>query len=226
MKLQDVRIVAFDNDGTLYPSGEEIGKIVLAAHREYVAQKGLDLETPGHEWVKAMIGQDAKHFYPAMMPGQPPEVVADFEAFCLECETTAVFDNPGLYAGAHEVLAQLKDAGKILVLVTNGGTRYVKSVWDAAGYGRYFSASYPFEPPDYLTKGERLSLAIAEWGELPAVMIGDRESDKTAAAYAGAAFIGCRYGYGAEHELDGAHAVIDTLAELPGLLLPAGVRIE
>jgi len=223
MNLQAARIIAFDNDGTLYPSGEEIGKIVLEAHRKYVAEHGLDLETPGHEWVKAMIGMDAKHFYPAMMPGQPPEVVKDFEDFCLDYETRAVFDNPGLYSGAHETLVQLKVAAKILVLVTNGGPRYVNSVWEAAGYGKYFAASYPFTAPEYETKGERLKQAIADWGGGPAVMVGDRESDKDAARFAGAAFIGCRYGYGAQHELDGADALIDSLSELPGLLLPTGV---
>ena len=161
-----------------------------------------------------------------MMPGQPPEIVAEFEEFCLDCETSAVFKNPGLFAGAHETLAALKDAGKTLVLVTNGGPRYVKSVWDAAGYAQYFAASYPFVAPDYLTKGERLAQAIREWGGGPAVMIGDRASDREAAQFAGTAFIGCRFGYGADHELEGADVLIDSLGELPAILLPAGVSNE
>lgn len=219
MQPRDAKLVAFDNDGTIYPAGLEVGAAVLAAHGEYVKRHGLNLKTPGIELVHALIGSDADKFYSAMMPGQPKSVVADFEEFCLDQETAAVRQYPGLYPGAHELLSDLKAAGKTLVLVSNGGPRYVQNVWDAAGYERYFSASYPYSGPEYLTKGERLALSVEEWGGSPAVMVGDRASDLEAAQFAGTMFVGCAFGYGTAGELDGASTVVSDFQQLREVLL-------
>ena len=213
------RIVAFDNDGTLYPAGAEVCRCVLAAHRSYVRQHGLDITTPTIEWVQARIGAAAAEFYTMMMPGQPRRVVDDFEEYCLHHEKDAIDERPALYAGARELLTELKEAGRILVLVSNGSPRYLKHIWLAAGYGEFFSAMYPYGPPDYGTKGERLKLAHEEWGGGLAVMIGDRQSDWEAAQFAGLPFIGCRYGYGEASELANAEYVVDRVEDLRNLLL-------
>lgn len=218
VELYQTRIIVFDNDGTLYPAGPAVGGRVLEAHAEYVKRHGLDLATPSKDWLNEMIGLDAREFYAGMMPNQPAEVRQDFEDFCLKYELEAVREHPYMYAGAEELLAALKRAGRQLALVSNGGPSYVKNVWDVCGYGRFFAASYPNSPPDYASKGERLKQAIGELGGGPAVMIGDRRSDLEAAREAGAAFIGCGYGYGLPGELDGAR-LIDDIAELYNLLL-------
>jgi phosphoglycolate phosphatase len=213
------RVVAFDNDGTLYPSGEQIGRAVLTAHREYVAAHGIAMPTPPMEWVQQLIGMDAKDFYGAMLPGQPPEVVHDFEEFCLDLECATVQRFPHLYEGADALLKALHADGRMLVLVTNGPPRYVQNVWDATGLGRYMQAMYPYSPPDFATKGERLARAIVEWGGGPAVMIGDRRSDVEAAREAGVPVIGAGYGYSRDGELAGADAVVGSIRELYNLLL-------
>ena len=217
--LTTCKLIAFDLDGTLYPSGIEIGKVVLVAHKDYMLQHNLDIPTPDLEWVKHLIGKDAKSFYREMLPGQPPEVVQDFEDFCLDYERGVVARFPDLYPGAVEVLKALKACGRTLVLVTNGGPTYAKHVWDAAGLGKWLSARYPFEPPEYASKGDRLSRAVAEWGGGPAVMVGDRHSDKEAAEYAGAAYIAARYGFALDGELTGEEYVIDGITGLYNLLL-------
>jgi len=218
-KFRLARVVAFDNDGTLYPSGEQVGRSVLTAHREYVALHGIDMPTPGMDWVQQLIGMDAKDFYGAMLPGQPPDVIHDFEEFCLdlECETVKRF--PHLWDGAEELLRALHDAGRMLVLVTNGPPRYVQNVWDSTGMGRYMLAAYPYAPPDFSTKGQRLARAILEWGGGPGVMVGDRLSDIEAAREAGVPVIGAGYGYARDGELAGADAVVKNITELYNLLL-------
>ena len=226
VNLYAATLIAFDNDGTLYPSGEKVGRAVLDAHREYVAQKGLGIATPGPEWVRAMMGADAKHFYAAMMPGLPEEVQHDFEEFCLDYETRTVREHHELYPGAERLLAALHGLGRTLVLVTNGSPRYVQSVWEAAGLDRYMAAYYPYAAPEFLDKGERLALAIRAWGgvrngeAVQAVMVGDRRSDLEAAQHAGAEFIGCAYGYGDPGELAGASHVVHDMDELYNLLVP------
>lgn len=214
------QLVAFDLDGTLYPSGPEVGRCVLEAHKQYVQQRGLDIPTPDMQWVYDMIGADAKEFYREMLPGQPEQVVADFEKFCLEYERKAVAGFPHLYAGADRLLAALKQCGRTLVLVTNGGPSYAEYVWDATGLGQWLTARYPYAPPEFATKGERLKLAMDDWGDgKGVVMVGDRRSDGEAAQHAGALFIGAGYGYGSDGELDSADAVIDNITGLYNLLL-------
>jgi phosphoglycolate phosphatase-like HAD superfamily hydrolase len=220
MDFHAAQIIAFDNDGTLYPAGPEVGRVVLDAHRKYVQESGLDIETPTQEWLEHMIGADAKEFYAAMMPGQPEAVRRQFEDFCLEYEREAVARYPHMYDGAAELLSALKTAGKTLLLVTNGGPTYVEFVWNECGYDRWLSQAYPYAPPDFLSKGERLAQAISDWGGGPAVMVGDRASDIEAAQHAGVPCIGCRYGYGREGELAAADAQVDSVAELLPLLLP------
>lgn len=219
VELYDTQVIVFDNDGTLYPAGPAVGELVLKAHAEYVKLNGLNIPTPDMAWLEYMIGVDAKEFYAAMLPGQPPKVREDFEDFCLDYELQAVREHPYMYDGAEDVLAALHAAGRRLALVTNGGPTYVRHIWDTCGYGRFFEASYPNIPPDYATKGERLATAIADLGGPPAVMIGDRRSDLEAAQFAGAAFIGCAYGYSQPGELDEAPIVIDSIGELYNLLL-------
>jgi phosphoglycolate phosphatase len=218
VNLWQASTVVFDNDGTLYPSGPAVGRAVLQAHRRYVAEHGLDVPTPDMQWLEHMIGADAREFYGAMMPDQPESVRREFEEFCLDYERRAVREHPYMYEGAEEVLSALAAAGRQLVLVTNGGPSYVRHIWDACDYGRFFQASYAYGPPDYASKAERLRRAVADWGR-PAVMIGDRASDRSAAEQVGIGFIGCAYGYAGPDELAGATHVVADISELYNLLL-------
>ena len=192
--------------------------MVLEAHRDYVRERNLGIETPDFSLVEQLIGADSKTFYAAMMPGQPPQVQQEFEDFCLDYERRVIEAHPELYPGADELLDALKRTGRKLALVTNGGPTYVRYIWDTCGYERWFSGCYPFEAPEYSTKGERVRLAAQEHGG-PAVMVGDRASDGEAAAFAGVPFIGCSYGYGTAEELHSAVAVAADIRALYNLLL-------
>jgi phosphoglycolate phosphatase-like HAD superfamily hydrolase len=156
-----------------------------------------------------------------MLPGADEYHRSRFEQFCLEYEFEAVKRMPDLYPQAHELLGSLRAAGKTLVLISNGTPSYIQHVWDHAGYQRYFALSMPFERPAMLSKGQRMALAMTQFGGRPetSIMIGDRSSDREAAAHTGAWFIACRYGYGSENEHDGAHAWADNVEELFELLL-------
>lgn len=217
-QLKLAQLIAFDNDGTLYPAGLDVAGAVLLAHADYVQEHGLGIPTPSMDWVRRQMGADAKYFYGSMLPDQPEEVVRDFEEFCLDYETQAVARFTDLYPGAEALLAALHAAGKTIVLISNGSPRYVDSVWAHCGYGRFMAEKYAYGPPDFSTKGERLVEAVRIWGG-PAVMVGDRESDRHAAEHAGVPFIGCAYGYGEAYELAGATAIAQGIAELHALLL-------
>lgn len=216
--FHEAQLIAFDNDGTLYPAGMEVASAVLEAHRDFVEERRLDIQTPSLDWVQGIIGADALDFFGSMLPGQPESVREDFEHFCTEYEAAAVQRFAQLYQHVEELLHSLVAAGKTLVLISNGTPRYVQCIWDSCGYERWFTASYPFTSPANETKGERLNQAMQRYGE-PAVMVGDRRSDHDAARYAGTWFIGCAYGYGADHEIEDADATAHSVEHLFELLL-------
>jgi phosphoglycolate phosphatase len=202
----------------------QVAAAVLDAHRDYVRERGLEIETPDMDWVRRNIGADTLDFYGAMLPGYPDQVRAEFETFCLEYERQAVSDHSDLFDGAAELLHVLHAAGRQLALVSNGSPTYVDCIWESAGYHRWFKGSYPFGAPDYSSKGVRLSEAIAQLGGGQAVMVGDRASDREAAAHAGTWFIGCAYGYGQLGEIDGADATAHDVGDLFELLLSCAVK--
>ena len=216
--LKQARLIAFDNDGTLYPAGTDVARVVLIAHREFVKERGLAVPTPSMAMVNHLLGADASHFYGAMLPDEPVEVQREFEEFCLDYEEEAVKQYSALYPGAEDLLAELRASGKVLVLISNGSPRYVDQVWASCGYGRWMAAKYPYGPPEYSSKGERLVQAMEEFGSA-AVFVGDRESDRHAAEHAGVPLIGCAYGYGTPDEIAGAAAIVHNVAELRALLL-------
>ncbi|MCC7476884.1 HAD family hydrolase [bacterium] len=222
-RLHSSRLIAFDNDGTLYPAGLDVARSVIEAHRDYVQQHGLQIPTPDISIIHQHMGAEPIDFYGSMLPGQPEDVRKDFERFCLEYEQVAVARMPHLYEYAEDLLTALHAAGRTIVLISNGTPTYVDAVWEHARYERWMAERYPYGPPEYDSKGSRLARAAAQFGVDPAtaVMVGDRASDRDAARYCGAAFIGCAYGYGEAHEIEGADAVAHDLYELARLLLPA-----
>ncbi len=146
----------------------------------------------------------------------------EFELFCTEYEAAAVARFSQLYEHVEELLHGLVASGKTLVLISNGTPRYVECIWDSCNYARWFTASYPFASPENLHKGQRLVQAMDRYGA-PAVMVGDRRSDHEAARHAGTWFIGCAYGYGESHEIEGADATAHSVDQLFELLLACKV---
>jgi phosphoglycolate phosphatase len=220
-RLRSARLIAFDNDGTLYPAGLDVARSVIEAHRDYVREHGLGIPTPDISIIHQHMGAEPKEFYGSMLPGQPEAVRKDFERFCLEYERVAVAAMPHLYEHIEDMLAALKATGKPLVLISNGTPTYVDAVWEFARYERFMLEKYPYGPPEYDSKGARLLRACASFGveASAAVMVGDRASDRDAARESGSAFIGCAYGYGEAHEIEGADAIAHSPDELQRLLV-------
>lgn len=220
-RLWNAQLVAFDNDGTLYPAGLDVARSVLEAHRDYVQQHSLDIPTPDISLIHQHMGAEPIDFYGSMLPGQSEELRLDFERFCLEYERIAVARMPHLYENAEGLLTSLHQAGRTIVLISNGTPTYVDAVWEHVGYARWMAEKYPYGPPEYDSKGSRLLRAAQQFGIDPttAVMVGDRASDRDAARLSGSAFIGCAYGYGEAHEIEGADALAHDVYELAKLLL-------
>ncbi len=131
-----------------------------------------------------------------------------------------------LYPGVTEALADLKAAGYPLGCVTNKAARFTEPLLRDLGIRDAFAIvvsgdTLPRKKPDpqpLLHAAEFFSVAPRE-----ALMVGDSVSDVKAARAAGFQIVCMSYGYNHGMDIREARpdAVIDSLAELPGLLKAA-----
>ena len=114
-----------------------------------------------------------------------------------------------VYPGIEELLAGLKAEGKKLIVATSKAEKGTKLVLEHFGLDKYFDFVATSNDADRKYKIDVIRYALDMCGikDLDrAVMVGDRESDISAAAEAGMDSIGVLYGYGDEEELTTAGA--------------------
>ena len=123
-------------------------------------------------------------------------------------EMGGVYENE-VYSGIRELLTELKNAGKHLMVATSKGVHGTTTVLDHFDLRRYFDFVSAAPNQDQAQKTERIRCALEQSGITDlslAVMIGDRENDISAAKEIGIDSIGVLYGYGDQEELMSAGA--------------------
>ena len=120
-----------------------------------------------------------------------------------------------------ETLVALHAVPETLLGVATGKSRRgLDKLLEAHDLGGYFvnqqvSDHHPSKPHPSM-----LEAALSETGVAreAAVMIGDTSFDREMAQAAGLPFIGVSWGYHARDALEGAHAILDDMRDLPDLL--------
>lgn len=127
------------------------------------------------------------------------------------------------YAGIHEVLAELRDAGRHLFVATSKPEIYARRIIDHFDMDPYFDAVFGSELDGTRTdKVELLQYACEQSSTTDvATMVGDRRHDVIGARANGMKVVGVAYGYGSVDELQqaGANTIVHRPRELPGVLL-------
>lgn len=216
-----MRILIFDNDGTLMPSDEVANPAIQRAFARFCSEKGIDAPIPTDERICALTGQPGDAFYRALLPDEWKHLAGELRSRSLDEEVREIALAGRFYPGIREMLIALKARGEKLAVATNGGERYIGAVAARLGYAEIFDRVYHHGLDGITSKGEMAARALRELGPAPAVMIGDRLSDRDAAEANGIPFIGCRYGYGRDGELDGLDCAVDSPSDLVRLLLAA-----
>lgn len=209
--------ILFDLDGTLTDPGIGITNSVMYALEQ------LEYEIPPREKLYKFIGpplyESFREFY-GMPQEQADEAVRLFRVYFAE---HGIHEND-LYDGIIEMLQQLKNAGKRLVLATSKPEEFAKIIMHRFELDTYVpeiaGASMGKERSK---KGQVIAYALEQFGIDPAtaVMVGDREHDILGGKENGLPGIGVTYGYGNRQELEsaGAIAAVDTPEQLTTLLL-------
>ena len=203
--------ILFDLDGTLTDSGLGITKAVQYA----LGQMGY--EVPPRESLFTFIGPPLhKSFakYYGMDEATAVEAVRQFRVYYNQMG--GILENE-VYAGVRELLRDLKEGGKRLMIATSKPQAAAELVMHHFGLDEYVPEIIGGTDDTRNTKGKVIAYALREFGVEPktAVMVGDREHDILGAAENGIPAIGITWGYGDRAELEGAgaKAVFDTPEE-------------
>jgi phosphoglycolate phosphatase len=130
-----------------------------------------------------------------------------------------------VYPGMPEFIADLRAAGKTIVLATSKAEHFARQILEEIGLSRFFTfisgADYP---SNRLSKAEVLRHALQNLPEIAtenALMVGDREHDIYGAHAVNMRCAAVLFGYGnrAEFEEAGADYILDSVADLRNKLL-------
>ena len=138
--------------------------------------------------------------------------------------TRGIFENE-VYDGIPELLADLKAAGKTVIMATSKPECYARQIADHFDITNYFDCITGSELDGRrVDKAEVIECALERVGEPDrgeCVMIGDRMHDILGAKKAGLSSVGVLYGYGSREELteNGADRIAESVSGLRDMLL-------
>ena len=210
-----LRAVVFDLDGTLIDS---VADIQGALNYALGLRKLPPFSVPE---VKQMVGGGIPKLVERALKAQGVQdmqllpIAADFTAYYRDNLTQRTV----LYGGAAELLAGLKDEGRLLGLCTNKRHELTVEIAKQLGIAKYFSAisgereGHPRKPDPRPLLGVLEKLGVSPQD---AAMVGDSGADVECAKAARVVPIVVRYGYAHSNPDElGAAAVIDRLSDLP-----------
>ena len=207
--------IIFDLDGTLIKSEEGLYDSITYA----LEKSGVD---PGdRKDMKRMIGpvlwESFQKFY-----NMSAEEADRANAYFVEAYDREGIYNVSIYEGVVQMLESLRNAGRILLVVTAKPRDMAEIVLNHTGIDQYFQAVIgPAREDKKTDKGSLLKKALSflattrtdHFQVERTVMVGDRMFDMEGAGEAGIRSIGVLYGYGDRQELINAGATY--LAETP-----------
>lgn len=214
-----IRLVAFDLDGVLYAAEPFLGE----AYREAIAaaneiRPGSFPYVPTTRQILDHVGWPVPVILARLFPDVEPEALAVLHDVSLAVICAHVERGEGeLYPDVVSTLQALRQAGLQMAVASNGRRPYVEAVLRRHDLAPYFVALEANDVDHPRAKVALLDAYLKRYGlaATEVVMVGDRASDVEAAQGVGTPFIGCDYGYGYRHELEGAGPILARLADLP-----------
>ena len=215
--LERFDLVVFDWDGTLSDSTAAIARAIQDAAAD------LGLPVPDDATASHVIGLGLNEALARAVPTLAPERIPEYSAryrfhyFAREAELV-------LFAGARELIAELRAAGVLLAVATGKSQRGLQRALASAGLAGEFAATrcadqtHPKPHPAMLLElTDELTVAPAR-----TLMIGDTTHDLQMAAAARTAGVGLTQGAHPHAQLAACRplALFDSLTELHRWLMP------
>lgn len=204
-------LLIFDIDGTLF----QTQLVTIPAVQRTFADFGLPI--PDEKTIRSFFGRPVEEYEAWLAEQCPPEQAARLVEATNRKELELVGEAGELYPDVRHVLEQLRNAGHLMAICSNGPEAYVAEFVRTHGLQSFFCKVLA-RGTRYNSKAEMAKEIRSEYPSLPLVVIGDRQDDIESAHQLGGMAIAAAYGFGSEHELRFANAVIHDFGELPAAL--------
>ena len=215
--------ILFDLDGTLTDP-----KLGITSSVQY-ALRALGIEEPSLDKLEVFIGPPLSDSFREFYGLDEEQMITAVDKYRERFAAQGIFENE-IYPGIPQMLADLKEKGKILAIASSKPTLFVERILDHFEIRKYF---------DYIVgsnmdgtrgrKEEVVEEALRQMlpvGMAPAkkrdtvAMVGDRKFDIVGAAAHGITSVGVSFGYAPEGELEqaGADFIVNSVQALYDVL--------
>ena len=205
--------VLFDLDGTLTDPAIGITNAIIYALKKY----GIEVSERSElfKFIGPPLAESFERYY-GFSTEQARTAVEYFREYYRD---GGLFENQ-VYPGVAELLLQLKEANKTLIVATSKPEAFARQIlehFDLAKYFTYIAGSNMDGTRVKKREVIEYALAACQITDLQrAVMIGDREHDVIGAKQAGIAVVGVLFGYGSRSELEkaGADYIVEAVEDI------------
>jgi phosphoglycolate phosphatase len=205
-------LIIFDWDGTLMDSVGSIVECTRATLRE------LGLSEPDAATIRGTVGLGLRETASSLVPGCDDELFARILTCYRRHWVERWRDQPLLFPGVQELLADLEDDGYLLAVATGKSRRGLDHVLDQTGLRQRFHATRTADEALSKPHPQMLLDILDEMGVRPAaaVMVGDSVFDLQMAASAGTRAVAVLSGAHGREELAAhdPHALLGNVTEL------------
>ena len=210
---QHIETVAFDLDGTLVNSLEDI----RTACNITLSELGYPEKTS--EEVRSMIGHGVTHLLSIALESDDPELIARAKLRFGPVYYEHAADTTELYPGFEDVLDRLHSMGYNLLIATNKPARFTQKLVEALSLSKWFSGiASADEVPKRKPADDVIRLAC-ERGRLDfkpksLAYVGDMNVDLETAKNAGCFSVYAKWGFGPAQAALPCHEQVSTPKEL------------
>lgn len=203
-KINGVRLLIFDFDGTIFQSSKAVYQSLLKAFSELGIKRIITEED-----VKNQLGEPSEKFYKNLLG----PAYAHLWQKVIESYDSMIPKLGSVFPGVAATLKVLKERGYTLALCSNCEVGYFNEAISCLGLKPYFDYA-ECKGQNNLTKTELVKKIAQEiFPNLKAAVIGDKIHDIEAARANGIPSIGALYGYGKDEPLK-ADMTIANFSEL------------
>ena len=210
--------LVFDYDGTIHNTMRIYEPAFRETYAWLVENRYCEEQPISSEQIAGWLGLNSKEMWNSFLPQLPQEVKDEASHRVCSSMVEQIKTHKAVwYSGAKEVLNELYEAGYQMLILSNCKISYRKSHWKEFAMKKLFSAFYDCESYDFAPKTEIIHNVQNQFPG-PYIVIGDRYSDLECARACDSLFVGCKYGFGKENELEEADYLIDAIKQLPEII--------
>jgi len=182
------RLVVFDVDGTLCDTLSWWPEVAVAGVRKLAEQIGVELPEPDTETAWEVVGLADAGVWTGLLPAELHDRWRELRDVTVPLEVEVLRSGRDfLFPGTADLLVWLRGHGVRLALASNCRGTYFDAVLQGQGLGALVDDAFCLDSPGITCKADMVRQAVAR--AEPAVLVGDRDSDREAAALAGVPFV-------------------------------------